>query len=309
MAADVPGGDAPDHSVVRGRSATAYLGLLRNRDFRNLALSTLVSTLGDWIGFLAIIALTADILGPTRAAAFAVSAVMAARVLPSLLLGPIAGVFVDRWNRKRVMVVTHVGRGTVMALIPFTNEILTLLLATLLIEVLSSMFAPAKDALFPSLIRRSELVVANQINLVTTYGTLPLGGALYAALVASAGSLFPPDSFLAGRPVAFAIWFNAASFFIAVPLIARLPDNRGTQHPSVDPRTAPSAWEQLKEGFQFIGGHPVIRALVLGVMVAFGAAGVVITAGEFFAALLNAGQSGYGILVAVVGAGMLVGLL
>jgi dTMP kinase len=67
-------------------------------------MASLFSSLGDWIGFLAIIALTQDILGPTRAAAFAVSGVMAARVLPSLLLGPVAGVFVDRWDRKKVMI-------------------------------------------------------------------------------------------------------------------------------------------------------------------------------------------------------------
>ncbi len=308
MADDIPGDDAPKQSVARGRSSAAYQSLLGSRGFRNLALSTLVSTLGDWIGFLAIIALTADILGPTRAAAFAVSAVMAARVLPSLLLGPIAGVFVDRWNRKRVMTATHLGRGAVMATIPFTNEILTLLLATLLIEVLSSLFAPAKDALLPTLVPRERLVGANQVNLMVTYGTLPVAGATYAALVAYASAVFPPGSFLADRPIAFAIWFNAVSFFLAAVILARVPDTRPAHSSTIDPRTAPSAWEQLKEGFRFIGGHPVIRALVLGVMVAFGAAGVVITAGEFFANLLNAGQSGYGILVAVVGSGMVAGL-
>ncbi|MEX2324920.1 MAG: MFS transporter [Nitriliruptoraceae bacterium] len=173
--------------------AGVYAALLRNRGFRNLAVSTLISTLGDWIGFLAIIALTTDILGPTRAAAFAVSGVMAARVLPSLLLGPIAGVFVDRWHRKRVMLVCHLGRGIVMALIPFTNEILALLLATLTIEVMSSMYAPAKDSLLPSLVSRDELVIANQLNLVTTYGTLPLGGAMFAVLVSYAGAIAPAD--------------------------------------------------------------------------------------------------------------------
>lgn len=292
-----------------GSAAGAYVALLRNRGFRNLALSTLVSTLGDWIGFLAIIALTTDILGPTRAAAFAVSGVMAARVLPSLVLGPIAGVFVDRWDRKRVMLAAHVGRGIVMALIPFTNEILTLLLATLVIEVMSALFAPAKDALMPSLVQRDQLVRANQVNLVTTYGTLPLGGAMFAILVAYAANAFPPGSFLAERPVAAAIWFNACSFVVAAAGISRIPFAQLAPRTPVDPKTAPGPWEQLKEGFRFIGGHPVIRALIVGVMVAFAAAGVVITAGEFFASLLNAGQSGYGVLVAVVGLGLLVGLV
>lgn len=309
MVEQAPAGDRPTREARRGESVSAVVALLTNRGFRNLATATLVSTLGDWIGFLAIIALTADILGPTRAAAFAVSGVMAARVLPSLVLGPIAGVFVDRWDRKRVMLVAHLGRGTVMALIPFTNEILTLLLATLVIEVMSSLFAPAKDAMLPGLVRPHELVVANQINLVTTYGTLPLGGALYAVLVAYAGQVQGLGGFLAQRPIALAIWFNAASFLVAALLVTRIPRLPRAGKASADVASTPGAWDQLKEGFRFIAGHEVIRALVAGVMVAFASAGVVITAGEFFARQLNAGPSGYGILVAVVGTGMLVGLV
>jgi dTMP kinase len=306
---DGSGASSPGSAVLRGNPSAAYRDLLRNRSFRNLGLATLTSALGDWIGFLAIIALTADILGPTRGAAFAVSGVMAARVLPSLLLGPVAGVFVDRWDRKRVLIGCDLGRGLVMALIPFTDEVLTLVLATLVIEVMSAMFAPAKDAVFPTLVRREQLVEANQINLVVTYGTLPLGGVLYAGLLALATTLAPEGSFLAQRPVALAIWFNALSFWVSAPLLAnlRIPEDRMPRR--VDPSETPGAWEQLKEGFRFVGGHPVIRALILGVMVAAAVAGVVITTGEFFARLLNAGPSGYGILVAAVGMGLLGGLV
>jgi dTMP kinase len=309
MVDDAPAGPRPAPPVLRRSNLGAWLALLRVRGFRNLALSTLVSTLGDWIGFLAIIALTTDILGPTRAAAFAVSGVMAARVLPSLLLGPIAGVFVDRWDRRRVMIVTHLGRGTVMALIPFTNEILTLLLATLVIEAMSSLFAPAKDALLPSLVRRDDLVVANQINLVTTYGTLPLGGAMYALLVGYGSAATGLGTFVAERPVALAIWFNALSFLLGAALMSRVPYVRAAGRSVRAAAAQTGAWAQLTEGLRFIAGHPVIRALILGVMLAFGAAGVVITAGEFFVTLLNAGKSGYGVLVAVVGTGLLVGLV
>jgi dTMP kinase len=294
----------------RGGTAAAYRELLRNRSFRALASATFLSSMGDWIGFLAIIALTADILGPTRAAAFAVSGVMMARVLPSLLLGPVAGVFVDRWDRRRVMIATHIGRGVVMALIPFTNEVLTLVLATLIIEMMSSLFAPAKDSVLPSIIRRSDLVAANQVNLLTTYGTLPLGAAVYSVLVAFTVSWAPEGSFLAGRPLAVPIWFNALSFFIAAPLLLflRVP-HRPDRGRTLDTGPPMGAWSSLKQGFRFVATQPVIRSLIFGVMVAFAVAGVVITTGEFFANLLNAGPAGYGILVASVGTGLVVGLL
>jgi dTMP kinase len=306
-------GSAPDAgTVLRGATPSAYLGLLRNRGFRNLTLATLTSAVGDWMGFFAIITLTADILGPGNAALFAVSGVMAARVVPALLLGTVAGVLVDRWDRKRVLIATDLGRGLVMALIPFTNEVFTLILATLVIEMLSSLFAPAKDAVFPSLVKRSELVLANQINLISTYGTLPVGALLNAALTALAVSLAPEGSFLAERPIALPIWVNAASYWVSAPLLARLvipPSARyGRSAASVDSIDESSPWDQLKEGFRFIARQPVIRSLIIGVMVAFAAAGVVISVGEFFARLLNSGPSGFGILVGLVGVGLIVGL-
>ena len=306
MGDDVSTGENPDQPVLRGASASTYLQLAKNRGFRNLALSTLISTIGDWMGFLAIIALVGQILGPTSFAAFAVSGVMAARVLPSLLLGPVAGMLVDRWDRKHVMIGAHLGRGVIMAMIPFA-DILAILLATLVIETMSAMFAPAKDAVFPTLVRREQLVVANQLNLVTTYGTLPISGGLYALLVGLAGS-WAPVPFLVDRPMAVPIWMNAASYFVAALFILRIPMGRATARRPVDPNAQSGPWEQFKEGLRFVSGHEVIRTLILGVMVAAAVAGVVITIGEFFARVLNAGDTGYGILVAVVGLGLVVGL-
>ncbi len=287
-------------------SADAVQGLFSSRPFRRMVLASGAASLGDWMGFLAIIALTADIMGPTRAAAFAVSGVMAARVLPSLLLAPVAGVFVDRWDRKRVLVITHVGRGSVMALIPFTQEVLALVLATLFMEVLSSLFAPAKDAVFPTLVRREQLVSANQINLAVTYGMLPFAGVLYAVLVTAAGRFATEGGFVAGRPVALPIWFNAISFFVSAAIMATITIRRAPVPTGGQPVGITA---QFREGLQFVAGHPIIRVLIVGVMLAAATAGVVITIGEFFADLLNAGPSGFGVLVAAVGVGMVVGLL
>ncbi len=279
---------------------------MSSRPFRRMALASGAASLGDWMGFLAIIALTADIMGPTRAAAFAVSGVMAARVIPSLLLAPVAGVFVDRWDRKRVLIATHVGRGFIMALIPFTEELLSLILATLFIEVLSSLFAPAKDSVFPTLVRREQLMAANQVNLILTYGMLPFAGVLYAALVELAGQLAAEGSFVASRPIAVPIWFNAATFLIAALLIRTITIRR---MPVASDRGVSRVSAQFTEGLFFVAGHPIIRVFILGVMLVAAAAGVVITTGEFFAALLNAGPSGFGVLVAAVGLGMVVGLV
>ncbi len=296
----------PAPVALPATSADAVRGLSSSRPFRRMAMAGGAASLGDWMGFLAIIALTADIMGETRAAAFAVSGVMAARVIPSLLLAPVAGVFVDRWDRKRVLIVTHVGRGIIMALIPFTQELLALILATLLIEILSSFFAPAKDAVFPTLVRRDQLMSANQINLVLTYGMLPLAGVLYAVIVETTTRLAPADGLLALRPIAVPIWFNALTFLVAAALIRTITIRRA---PVTMDRAPERVSAQFTEGLLFVAGHPIIRLLILGVMLVAATAGVVITTGEFFAGLLNAGPSGFGVLVASVGLGMVVGLL
>jgi dTMP kinase len=309
MNIDGPGAVFPTEPGGRGATSAAYRSLSRNRPFRNMALATLSSAMGDWIGFLAIIALTASLLGGSSAALFGVSGIMVARVVPSLLIAPVAGVFADRWDRKRVLIWTDIGRGAVMAMIPFTDEFMTLVFATLLIEVMSSLFAPAKDAVLPSLVDEEELVAANQVNLLTTYGTLPLSAAVYSLLVFLAVTFAPEGSFLADRPVALAIWFNALSFWVSALLLTRLTFPRASARRPDQPFEQQGAWDLLKEGFRFVGGQPVIRALILGVMVAFGAAGAVITTGEFFARLLNAGQPGYGVLVSAVGVGLILGLI
>jgi len=296
----------PAPVALPATSADAVRGLMSSRPFRRMALASGAASLGDWMGFLAIIALTADIMGPTRAAAFAVSGVMAARVLPSLMLAPVAGVFVDRWDRKRVLVLTHLGRGLIMALIPFTQEVLALVLATLFMEILSSLFAPAKDAVFPTLVRRDQLMNANQINLVLTYGMLPVAGVLYAVLVSTVGRVAPADSFIAARPIAVPIWLNALTFLISAALIRTITIRRA---PVTVSATAQRVSAQFTEGLFFVAGHPIIRVFIVGVMFAAAAAGVVITTGEFFADLLNAGPSGFGVLVAAVGLGMVVGLV
>lgn len=285
----------------------AYSALLRNPRFRNLFYAMLSSSLGDWIGVIAILSLTESILGTTRAAGLAVSAVMMARVVPTLLLGPVAGVFVDRWDRKRVMIVTDIGRGVVMAAMAFSVDVVHLIIGTLLIEVMSTLFGPAKDATLPNLVRAERLVQANTISLMSTYGTLPLGGAMFALLVAAAG-WFSGWDFIADRPVVIAIWFNALTFFGSAIFISMIDMPR--QH-RLHQSTAHGhgAAAEFVEGLKFIRDHRLIRALIGGVMSAFLAAGIVIAAAPFFSPIMNAGDSGFGILVAAVGSGLLAGLL
>ncbi len=309
-----------DGDLIGGAVAdrAAYRALFRNADYRNLFFAMLTSSLGDWIGVLAILALTESILGQgTRAAAFALSGVMIARVLPTLLLGPVAGVYVDRWDRKRLMIVTDIGRGIIMALIPFVGRgegtatgVTELFVATFAIEVMSTLFGPAKDATVPNIVRRERLVHANQLSLIVTYGTLPLGGVLFALLVGTSNTFFTGVEFLQMRPSALAIWFNAATFFVSAVLVALIRDPDGDRRRTVSASVdQPGWWAELTEGIRFISAHPLIRALIVGVTAAFLGAGIVLAVGKLFTTIVNAGESGFGVLVAAVGSGLFAGLL
>lgn len=277
--------------------------------FRNLFYANLTSSLGDWLGVAAILALTTQILGTTRATAFAMAGVMVARVVPTMLLGPVAGVFVDRWDRRRVLIVTDIGRGLVMALVPFSPDIWALFLATLVVEVQSALFMPAKDAMIPGLAGRRLLVQANQLNLIAAYGTFPVGGLLFAVTVPLSNALFADVEFLAQRPASLAIWVNALSFFLSAWFVTRIPEVSRNGNGREAAAGRPGAWEELKEGFRFITGNPLVRGLVTGVMGAFLAAGAVIAVGQLFAVIVNAGDAGFGVLIAVVGTGLFLGIL
>src|SRR5436305_12396682 len=131
-----------------------------------------VSSLGDWIGLVAVLALAARI--GRSSPETSVGLVMSARMIPGFFFGSVGGVLVDRWNRKRVMVTCDIGRGIVMASLPFCHSIWQLFLASLALEILSLLWTPAKEASVPNLVPKEQLTTANPLSLVAPSGPFPL---------------------------------------------------------------------------------------------------------------------------------------
>jgi dTMP kinase len=300
--------EGPDVEVGVSPDASSVRTVLRNDSFRNLLLASVTSSMGDWIGLFALISLAETLQGTSKAGALAVSLVMIARIVPTLFFAPIAGVFVDRWDRQRTMVVTDIVRGAIMILVAFVGDVFQLVMATFAIELASSMFIPAKDAVVPTIVPKRQLVHANQLSLMSTYVTLPLGALLCAVVIQATTAIAPEGSWIAGRPEAVPILFNALSFFVSIIFINRMdvPDDNVLLHAERD--ESPSALRDLKDGFAFIAGMPLIRALILGVMAAFLAAGAVIGVGTFFATITNAGSAGFALLGFIVGFGLVLGI-
>jgi dTMP kinase len=152
----------------------SFLSLLKNRNFLRLFLAQTISSLGDWIGVIAIATLAYNLNGNAG-----VGAVMTARVLPGFIVGPIAGVFADRFDRRKMMVVADLSRAVVIFSLPFFNNIAYLLVASVVLESLTLAWGPAKDASLPHVVRPTELAHANSLNLIAVYGPWPVASIVY----------------------------------------------------------------------------------------------------------------------------------
>ena len=100
---------AEEVEALRGARSATFKDLLTHGSFARLLAAMSVSSFGDWVGFVAVTAIVANLGGGT--ALLAVAGVMIARTLPAFLFGPIAGTLVDRLDRKRLMIIADLARG------------------------------------------------------------------------------------------------------------------------------------------------------------------------------------------------------
>ncbi len=296
-----PGGaEVQDHSIK---------GVLKITAFRRLWLSLGLSSFGDWLGLLATTAMAARLGGESSYAAanLAVSGVLILRLAPAVLFGPIAGVLADRFDRKINMVVGDLLRFVLFLSIPLVGELWWLFVATVLVEIIGLFWMPAKDATVPNLVPRERLEAANQLSLATTYGSAPVAALLFALLSAAAGFVNNLLPWL-GTATDAALYANAVTYLVAAVVIWKLDMPRRPLSSEGKPPRATSVWRSIIDGWAFVGGTPLVRGLVVGMLGAFGAGGFVIGVAPTFAADLGAGPSGYGVLFASVFTGLAAGM-
>jgi dTMP kinase len=296
-------------AVLRGTRPATFRNLLRDPAFSRLYRAILVSSLGDWIGFVAVVALVTRIGGGS--AGFAVSGVMLARLMPSIVFGPFAGVLVDRFDRKRLMVIADVVRGVGYATLPLFPRLPWIYGISFLIECLSLLWTPARDAIIPNLVPRRQLSNANTIALATGYGTLPLGGILYTLLAGLAVVVGARIRYIDANPEALALWLDALTFFFSAWMIRGLPLGRLGRRVRRGKLKAGEALSDLKEGVRFLQDHAFARAMTIGIVMAFTGAGAVLSVGPIFAsdpATLDGGPTAWGILITAVGLGLALGM-
>ena len=264
------------------------------------------------MGFVAVASLVARI-GGARVGGLAVAGVMLARLLPSLLFGPFAGVFADRFDRRKLMMSSDVTRGAMYASMPFMPGLWAILVLSFLIECLSLLWTPAKDASLPNLVPRRQLSNANSVGLITTYGTLPLGAIVYTALAGVATGIGDRFLYFKFHPEFLALWLDALTFLFSAYMVSGL-ELRGNAAQRARTAALPklslgSALAEAREGIVFLRDQQLVRAMAVGIVTAFAGVGSVISLGPIFARYsLNAPATGFGILLTAFGIGMGAGL-
>lgn len=308
-AADGPAATQP-LDVVDVVKTGRHVRLFGTHQFFRLWLAQVVSSFGDWLGLLAI-TLTAERLS-TGSAGAAIGLVMTARIVPGFFLGPLAGVLVDRWNRKRVMVVCDLGRAAVLCILPFVDTVFGLVLASLVMEVFTLLWSPAKEASVPNLVPPERLASANSLSLAAAYGSFPIASVAFALLGRLQDSL-DTDVLRLGDEGSLAFYADAVTFSLSALLIATLslgPSNARTVSASQGATRFTDTIREFREGWSFIFVNPIVRAVNVGLATGLIGGGMVVPLGvEFSRDVLGAGQAGYGVFVTALGVGAAVGIV
>src|SRR5437588_9836909 len=294
-------GIADDIAILRGTKPATLRDLFRHPTFSRLMAAMTVSSLGDWVGFVAVAALVTRLGGNN--AGYAVAGVMTARLLPSVLFGPFAGVLVDRIDRKRLMMTADIARGAMYAAMPLLHALAAIYALSFFIECLSLVWGPAKDSSIPNIVPRRQLENANTIGLASTYGTLPLGGLIFSLLAGLSGWIGDHVHFFHGNHFFLPLWLDAATFGFSAYMVSRL-SLRGGAHTG-EKFELSRVGSDIADGFRFLKEHSLARAMTIGIVMGFAGVGSVMGLGPIFATeSRQAGRPGPCGLGTGVGSGM-----
>ncbi len=276
----------------------SFLQLLqRNRNYRNAWTGQIVSEVGDHFNNIAVLSLA---MMETHSGGV-IAGLMLSRAIPAVLAGPVAGVLLDRFDRKKIMIASDLVRGVIalgfILAIGYRQTWLLYLLSALLM-IASPFFTSGRSAILPSIATEDELHTANSLTQTTGWMTLTIGAFLGGTTVAHFG-------------YQLAFVFNSLSFFFSALCIARLSSVRGhfrAENRTLNETRVARPWHEYREGLAYMVQSPLILGIGLiavGWASGGGAAQVLFTL--FSEMVFRRGPEGLGQLWGTAGIGLLVG--
>ena len=275
-----------------------FLDLLRqNRNYRFAWTGQLVSEIGDHFNNIAVFSLA---LATTRSG-LVVSGVMLARAIPAVLAGPLAGVALDRLNRRTIMITSDLIRALVAVLFILTvhqSKPWLLYVLSGLLMFASPFFSSGRAAILPTIANPRELHTANSLTQTTQWTTTTIGTLLGG---------FSAARF--GYDAAFVL--NAMSFLFSAWAISRIRLPEGPPRAALPPMTEANVMRPFKEyaeGLRYMRSRPLLLAIaLLGVGWASGGGAAQILFSLFGEIVFNRGPAGIGIIWASAGFGLIIG--
>ncbi len=275
-----------------------FLQLLgRNRNYRYTWMGQVVSEVGDHFNNIAVFDMAMKLTG----SGLVVTGIMLARAIPAVTMGPLAGVILDRFDRKRIMIASDLVRAVValgfISAFAMHRAWLLYVFSALLMAA-SPFFTAGRSAILPTVASESELHTANSLTQTTQWTTLTVGAFLGATVIAI------------GYDWAFI--FNALSFVFSAWAIWKLKAPKGqsfrAERKSLTEVEVVRPWHEYREGLRYMRSVPLVLAIALlavGWATGGGAAQILFTL--FGEQVFNAGAAGIGVIWGCAGFGLLLG--
>ena len=280
------------------------LAVFRNSGFLRLWLSQASTQIG---GNMVLFGLT--IIVSSSGSKTAVSILILTFLVPAVLFSAVAGVYVDRIDRRLILIATNVLRGLAfVALYLAGTNLAVILLLNIAISTITVFFAPAELAMIPVLVPRSQLLAANGIFTLTLNAAFALGFALLGPLVVKVAG---PEAVIV---VVAGLYFLAAIFCVTLPASPPPPSTEESPHSGLGVGEASGAMGstlgQLQEGFTFIRGHRAITWSLIYLALAASLVGVLGVLGPAFAQeTLGLKAEDFAVVVLPLGFGIVTGIL
>ncbi|MEL6333136.1 MAG: MFS transporter, partial [Cyanobacteria bacterium J06626_26] len=250
---------------------TGFWPVLQNRNFLTLWGGQVFSQLADKVYLVLMIAIIASQYdAPDQTISGWVSAVMIAFTIPAVLFGSLAGVYVDRWLKQPVLVLTNLLRGALVIGLPlglwFTHDMgavagipisfCLLLLITFLVSTLTQFFAPAEQSVIPLILEDRHLLSANSLYTTTMMASVIIGFAVGEPLLAIADSLLTPLD--GGTGIGKDILVGV-SYGLAGLILTTMRTGESTKTLTRDSHV----WADIKDGLRYIQQRPPIRNAII----------------------------------------------
>ncbi len=275
---------------------SGFHALLKNRSFMVLWFGQVMSQIADKVFFVLLISLLESYDPPKMFANSMRSALMVAFTLPAMLFGSAAGIVVDRFPKKQMMIAADMMRAALMILITLLpKQFVILLVITFLISSVTQFFAPAEQAAIPLLVRRENLMSANALFTTTMMGALIVGFAIgepLLSLVKSWAGDSSQDFFVAFLYVIAAL----SGFFITIKE-PKVTNNTLAIHP----------WKDFKQGLRYLWKNRLVRNAMVQLTILYSVFAALTVLAFDLAQRIGLKSTQFGFLLAAAGVGLVFG--